>query len=247
MLFLRKNLQHPAAPSSPTVADCNKYDFPQKNTFKSIGYSQKCTIFAVFIDYQCKRILKHMENPEQTPKNAPDTSKPDGRFANVSLTPGSETHRRFVRLMTETGTNSPKGMVDILMDAYENPPKDADSAATIANLEKQLSDATNGVKTMEETIADLKLQLEAARNDANENATKVQQIQTSTEGCIIIKPNPVVAYFLNEMAQHEKTTPAKILERLFVDDLQNPRANNLPYTVESSRIREVMNELKQQQ
>ena len=138
-------------------------------------------------------------------------------------------------------------MVDILMDAYENPPKDADSAATIANLEKQLSDATNGVKTMEETIADLKLQLEAARNDANENATKAQQIQTSTEGCIIIKPNPVVSYFLNEMAQHEKTTPAKILERLFVDDLQNPRANNLPYTVESSRIREVMNELKQQQ
>jgi hypothetical protein len=49
------------------------------------------------------------------------------------------------------------------------------------------------------------------------------------------------------MADKEKTTPGKILERLFIDDLQNPRANNLPYTVSSSRIREVMEELKNNQ
>jgi hypothetical protein len=106
-------------------------------------------------------------------------------------------------------------------------------------------DAT--VQNNEAEINQLKLDLAAARNEANDNAAKAMQIQTSTEGCIIVKPNPVSAYFLNEMAEKEKTTPAKILERLFIDDLQNPRANNLPYTVESSRIREVMKELKQKQ
>jgi hypothetical protein len=184
---------------------------------------------------------------ENTEKQKSETVKIDGISAQINLSPGSETHRRFAQLMREAGAATARSFIETLMDAYQNPPEDADSAATIANLEKQLSDATNGVKTMEETIADRKLQLDAARKDANDNATKAQSIELAQQGTIIIKPNPVVAYFLNEMAQHEKTTPENILERLFVDDLQNPRANNLPYTVESSRIREVMNELKQQQ
>lgn len=195
-----------------------------------------------------------MENNEQTPKNATETPKTDGRFANVSLTPGSETHRRFVRLMTETGTNSPKGMVDILMDAYQNPPKDADSAATIERLELQVSglkaentayEAT--LQNNENEIAQLKLDLAAARNDANANAAKAQGIELAQQGAIVIKPNPVVAYFLSEMAKETGKTPADILQALYIDDLQNPRANNLPYTVTASRIREVMAELKKQQ
>ena len=64
------------------------------------------------------------------------------------------------------------------------------------------------------------------------------------EGAIIVKPNPVSLHFLKEMAEKTKTEPGKILEKLFFDDLQNPRANNLPYTVTASRIREVLNELK---
>lgn len=195
-----------------------------------------------------------MENNEQTPKNATETPKTDGRFANVSLTPGSETHRRFVRLMTETSTNSPKGMVDILMDAYENPPKDADSAATIERLEQQLADlkAENTayeatLQNNENEIAQLKLDLAAARNDANANAAKAQGIELAQQGAIVIKPNPVVAYFLEEMAKETGKTPADILQALYIDDLQNPRANNLPYTVSASRIREVMAELKKQQ
>lgn len=180
--------------------------------------------------------------------------KIDGVSAVTNLVPGSEHHKRFARLIKEAGISSNRDFVVMLMDTYENPPQDADSAATIANLEDQIKNLNTHVDRLnvelgekEGEIDQLKLDLAAARNDANENAAKAQQIQTSTEGCIIINPNPVVAYFLNEMAQHEKTTPEKILERLFVDDLQNPRANNLPYTVESSRIREVMNELKQQQ
>lgn len=195
-----------------------------------------------------------MENNEQTPKNATETPKTDGRFANVSLTPGSETHRRFVRLMTETGTNSPKGMVDILMDAYENPQKDADSAATIERLELQVSGlkAENAayeatLQNNENEIAQLKLDLAAARNDANANAAKAQGIELAQQGAIVIKPNPVVAYFLQEMAAKTGKTPSEILQALYIDDLQNPRANNLPYTVSASRIREVMEQLKKQQ
>jgi hypothetical protein len=193
-----------------------------------------------------------MPEQENKPQPKPETTKFDGVSAQINLSPGSETHQRFARLMRSTSALTARAFVDMLMDVYETP--HTDNSEVIENLQLQLSEAKENIESAatlrqnyENEIADLKLQLEAARNNANENAAKAQQIQTSTEGCIIIKPNPVVAYFLNEMAQHEKTTPAKILERLFVDDLQNPRANNLPYTVESSRIREVMNELKQQQ
>ena len=192
-----------------------------------------------------------MENTEK-PKS--ETVKIDGISAQINLSPGSETHRRFAQLMREAGAATARAFIETLMDAYQNPPEDADSAATIIAMENQIDDLNGKIAGYEATqqnneaeIAQLKLDLATARNEANDNAAKAQQIQTSTEGAIIVKPNPVSAYFLNEMAEKEKTTPAKILERLFVDDLQNPRANNLPYTVESSRIREVMNELKQQQ
>lgn len=195
-----------------------------------------------------------MPEQENKPQPKPETTKFDGVSAQINLSPGSETHQRFARLMRSTSALTSRAFVDMLMDVYENPKSDPSITEDIQKfhnhideLNAEIGNYQNQLHGKEDEIADLKLQLAAARNDANENAAKAQQIQTSTEGCIIIKPNPVVAYFLNEMAQHEKTTPAKILERLFVDDLQNPRANNLPYTVESSRIREVMNELKQQQ
>lgn len=194
------------------------------------------------------------ENPENINKTKSETTKFDGISAQINLSPGSETHRRFAQLMREAGAATARAFVETLMDAYQNPPEDADSAATIIAMEKQIADMKGEIAAHEATrqnqeleIEDLKQQLATARNEANDNAAKAMQIQTSTEGCIIVKPNPVSAYFLNEMAEKEKTTPAKILERLFIDDLQNPRANNLPYTVESSRIREVMKELKNNQ
>ena len=191
-----------------------------------------------------------MENTEK-PKS--ETVKIDGISAQINLSPGSETHRRFAQLMREDGSTTARSFIETLMDAYQNPPDDADSAATIIAMEKQIDDLKGEIAAYEATqqndeaeIEDLKMQLATARNEANDNAAKAMQIQTSTEGCIIVKPNPVSAYFLNEMADKEKTTPGKVLERLFIDDLQNPRANNLPYTVSSSRIREVMEELKEE-
>lgn len=194
------------------------------------------------------------ENTENTNKTKSETVKIDGISAQINLSPGSETHRRFAQLMREAGAATTRSFIETLMDAYQNPPEDADSAATIIAMEKQIGDLKGEIAAYEATqqnneseIADLNKQLDKARNEANANAAKALKIETATEGAIIVKPNPVSAYFLNEMAEKEKTTPAKILERLFIDDLQNPRANNLPYTVSSSRIREVMEELKQKQ
>lgn len=100
-------------------------------------------------------------------------------------------------------------------------------------------------------IGDLQAKLDAALKQANENAEsglgkqlQLDELRQRTEGAIMLKPNPVSMYFLQEMAKKENTTPDKILERLFIDDLQNPRANNLPYTVSASRIREVMEQLR---
>lgn len=194
------------------------------------------------------------ENTENTNKTKSETVKIDGISAQINLSPGSETHRRFAQLMRDAGATTARSFIEMLMDAYQNPPEDADSAATIIAMENQINDLNGKIaeyetqqKNEEAEIEDLKMQLATARNEANDNAAKAMQIQTATDGAIIVKPNPVSAYFLNEMAEKEKTTPGKILERLFIDDLQNPRANNLPYTVSSSRIREVMEELKQKQ
>lgn len=199
-----------------------------------------------------------MENNE---KPKAETTKFDGISAQINLSPGSETHRRFAQLMREAGAATSRSFVETLMDAYQNPPEDADSAATIIAMEKQIADLKGEIAAYEATqqnneaeIEDLKKEIEQ-RIEQNKQICKgfdsknnvIQQLEEQIDGAIIVKPNPVSAYFLKEMAEREKTTPAKILERLFIDDLQNPRANNLPYTVESSRIREVMDKLKQQQ
>lgn len=198
-----------------------------------------------------------MENTEQTtvqtPKPKAEPTKFDGVSAQINLSPNSEIHRRFARLFKESGAYNAREFINTLLELYENPPQAIGKDATIADLKQQLAEAQNKITDLQVTIEDdqaeiedLKMQLATARNEANENAAKAQQIQTATDGAIIVKPNPVSAYFIKEMAEKENTTPAKILERLFIDDLQNPRANNLPYTVSSSRIREVMEELKKE-
>ena len=205
-----------------------------------------------------------MENAETTNTNAKprqETTKFDGISAQINLSPGSETHRRFAALMKETGSYTARGLIEMLIDTYQKRGETADNSEAFAQLQSEKDELDNTCHNQEieiaeqkEEIADLKEKLEAANKTANENAmnglgkqAQIEDLQKQLEGAIIVKPNPVSAYFLKEMAAKESTTPAKILERLFIDDLQNPRANNLPYTVSASRIREVMDELKQKQ
>ena len=192
-------------------------------------------------------------NTENSTKQRTEVVKIDGVSPQINLSPGSETHKRFARIKTENGIVTNREVVDFLMSVYETPTYNADDQATITALENKLAtqkELNDGIAKEAAAIRkenyELKEKLEAATNTANENAAKAQSIELSTQGAIIIKPNPVVAYFLEEMAAKTGKTPADILQALYIDDLQNPRSNNLPYTVSSSRIREVMEELKQQ-
>ena len=188
-----------------------------------------------------------------------ETPKFDGISAQINLSPGSETHRRFAELMRETGAMTARSLVEMLMDAYQNRGSVTDNSEEIERLQSQLSNLSeevsashNLIEKQDQEISDLKEQLEAAQNEANANAEKglgqqlqLDEMKQRINGAIIVKLNPVSRFFLAEMAAKTQTPAEKILEKLFFDDLQNPRANNLPYTVSASRIREVMEELKQ--
>ena len=196
-------------------------------------------------------------NQESTQKPKSDT-KIDGVSCQINLGIGSPTHLRFARLMTSSGAQSVRDFCNVLMDAYENPDVSTDNSEVIANLENQVNDLKHENESMAEDynkkVAELEANLEEARRVSNENAEvgngkqlELEAIQRRIEGAVILKPNPVVMYFLEQMASRTDTTPDKILERLFLDDLQNPMANNLPYVVTSSEIRKVMEDLKTRQ
>ena len=59
-----------------------------------------------------------------------------------------------------------------------------------------------------------------------------------------VEVHPVAFHFLKGMAEKTKKTPGYILTDLFIRDLQNPRANNLPYIVASSEIKAKLEEYK---
>lgn len=196
---------------------------------------------------------------QRTPQK--ETPKFDGISAQINLSPGSDTHRRFAEMMREAGATTARSFVEMLLDAYANPKSDPTLTEDIQNLHNKIDELNAEIGTYQTKlhekdgqIADLEKKLEAANNMANENATaglgkqlQLDELQKKIDGAIIVKPNPVSAYFLNEMAEKTGTTPAKILEKLFFEDLQNPISNHLPYIVSSSRIREVMDEMKSKQ
>lgn len=208
--------------------------------------------------------LEGQEPPKETTnkdnKPVKETIKFNGIAAQINLSPGSETHRRFAELMTETGAYTSRGLIEMLIESYRNKGAN-DNSEAIKELQKQLAaitkdrDELNDICDNQKTeIEKLNKQLEAANNTANENATaglgkqlQLEELQKKMEGAIIVHPNPVTRYFLDEMASKTNTPADKILEKLFFEDLQNPRANNLPYTVTSPRIEKVMDELKKRQ
>lgn len=206
-------------------------------------------------------------DPQTQPTPAPDAVEKKHYFLGVSdqisLGDRSDTHKRFAaRLTSKDPKMSNREFVECLLDAYDR--KATDNSTAVADLQQQLNDATvklaayeeqlqaknAEIKNLDQQILDLQQQLNDARNDANDNALKAQAIQMqhqAKDGEIRFTPNPVVAYFLDEMAKKTGKAPSYILEKLYMDDLQNPRANNLPYTVTAADIRRVMAELKKEE
>lgn len=190
---------------------------------------------------------------EKEEKTTPETEKPkpdnkvEGVSNQINLGIGSATHRRFARLLAASGAPSARAFVEILLDAYENPVAGTDNTSVVESLRNEIAEMKVEAMGKDRKIEDLEQRLSDAINDAKDGLGKqlqLEELMERTDGAIIIKPHPVTAHFLNEMAERTGSTPARILESLYLADLQNPTVNNLPYTVTSREIRKVAEELK---
>ncbi len=199
---------------------------------------------------------ENTEKKEETAETTKKSVKIDGISSQINLGGGTPAHHQWARILLSSGHSSPSACMKMLMDNYENPPKDSDSAATIINLEKQVGELTDTNKAKDQKIAELEKQLEAANNMANDNAVnglgkqaQIEELKKQMEGAIIVKLNPVYKYFMDEIVKESGMKPDEILRKIFIGDIQNPLANHLPnnYSVSGSRVRQVMKQLEANQ
>lgn len=198
--------------------------------------------------------MENEQNPEKTMEESKENSKkPTNNSLNIGIR-NKVISESFLSLNKERNETYEK-TVAYLIGLADTETDQREIVSKLNQRIEELEQDNLGYRSEEDNykhqIGDLQAKLDAAIADANANAEsglgkqlQLDELRQRIEGAIILKPNPVSMYFLQEMAQKENTTPDKILERLFIDDLQNPRANNLPYTVSASRIREVMEQLR---
>lgn len=125
------------------------------------------------------------------------------------------------------------------MDFYVNPPKkiQVDNPELI----KKNQELQEEIDELQETIANLKAELTRHQEEAD---SRTKAIANKPENIFEVEVHPVAFHFLKQMAEKLKVEPGYILTDLFVKDLQNPRANNLPYIVTSSEVRAKLEEYK---
>lgn len=181
--------------------------------------------------------------------------------------------KKFVSLIDEMDNVNTQGQaLERLIDVYEEPPKtkilDKEIASQNeelikknqelteenARLKQQLEELTNTGN--DNALAAQRLQLELDK--ANETIAALQQeaenknakLANRPENIFEVEVHPVPFYFLKKMAAYlsnqKKTeiTPGYILTDLFLKDLQNPLANNLPYIVTTAEISKVLEEYR---
>lgn len=156
---------------------------------------------------------------------------------------------RFKRLASEMdNVKTQRDALNALMDFFENPKTVIKDNPELIKRNQELA----------EEIVRLKQQLEELTNSGNDNAMAAQRIQMELdkanetiaahanrpENVFEVEVHPVAFHFLKGMAEKTKKTPGYILTDLFIRDLQNPRANNLPYIVASSEIKAKLEEYK---
>lgn len=134
--------------------------------------------------------------------------------------------------------------IDELMECNKN------LVAQVENLEAKIEELINSGN--ESAMAAQRIQMELDK--ANETIAALQQeAENKTakpENIFEVEVHPVPFYFLKKMAAYlsnqKKTeiTPGYILTDLFLKDLQNPRANNLPYIVTTAEISKVLEEYR---
>ena len=173
---------------------------------------------------------------------------------------------RFKRIASEMdGVSTDRNALLSLMDYFENPKtvikdnpdlikKNQELTEENARLKQQLEELTNTGN--DNALAAQRLQLELDK--ANETIAALQQeaenktakLANRPENIFEVEVHPVPFYFLKKMAAYlsnqKKTeiTPGYILTDLFLKDLQNPLANNLPYIVTTAEISKVLEEYR---
>ena len=148
--------------------------------------------------------------------------------------------KKFVSLIDEMDNVNTQGQaLERLIDVYEEPPKtkilDKEIASQNEDLIKKNQELSDEIDELQETIASLNAELAKHQEDAAQKSNKPENV-------FEVEVHPVAFHFLKGMAEKTKKTPGYILTDLFIRDLQNPRANNLPYIVASSEIKTKLEE-----
>lgn len=152
---------------------------------------------------------------------------------------------RFQKLASEMdNVKSNREAFNALMDFFENPKTIKVDNPELIKKNQELQDE---IAELQETIASLKAELTRHQEEAQQAET---QKANRPENVFEVEVHPVAFHFLKGMAEHQskqqktEVTPGDVLVNLFLCDLQNPRANNLPYIVTSSEVRAKLEEYK---
>lgn len=147
--------------------------------------------------------------------------------------------------------NTDRAALLALMDFFENP-----KTVKVDNPQhlERISQLEGMLKESEAKAAALQEKVSALTNESNHNAAIAAAVQLQldsqprlSDNQIIIEVHPFVLPFLRRMAEKTKKTMGYVLANLFWEDLQNPMANNLPFTVSRSEISEQIELWKKQQ
>lgn len=146
---------------------------------------------------------------------------------------------RFQKLASEMdNVKSNREAFNALMDFFENPKTvKVDNPELIKKnqeLQDEIDELMESNKNLVAQVENLEAKLKSLDDEKAQRPDNIFEVEV----------HPVAFHFLKGMAEKTKKTPGYILTDLFIRDLQNPRANNLPYIVASSEIKAKLEEYK---
>ena len=167
---------------------------------------------------------------------------------NLQIKVYPEEKARFLKLKDEMDEviKTDRDAFISLMDFYENP---KEIKVDNPELIKKNQDLQDEIDKLQEANKNLVAQVE---NLAAKLKSLDDEKAQRPDNLLEVVVHPVAFEFLKKMAAHQtkakgfEVTPGDILVNLFLCDLQNPRANNLPYIVPTSEIRAKFEEYKKQ-
>lgn len=175
---------------------------------------------------------------------------------------------RFNQIAAEMdGVNTNGQALVALMDYFRNPKtvkiKDPEDAAKIRAMGEQINQLQAELHTTKELLENRDHETTMFANESKSLRSELEAAKEAFErgkllpNQFVVTMHPVVEHFLMEMTVYinkvrakekkEPVGPDYVLQDLFIHDLQNPRANNLPYTVTSDDIRRVQRQIEKQE